>query len=148
MPELPIFPDGSEPLIASLEQRGKNRLPGILDLEIVDISKGSATLRCVITEKHLALNGYLHAGSVVALADTTAGYGCVGNLPEGGTGFTTIELKSNHVGTLLEGAMVANGTLAHGGRTTQVWDVTVSAEDTGKAIAFYRCTQLILYPRS
>ena len=148
MPDLPIFPDGSEPLIESLEQRGETRLPGILDLEIVDISKGSATLRCVITEKHLALNGYLHAGSVVALADTTAGYGCVGNLPEGGTGFTTIELKSNHVGTLLEGAMVANGTLAHGGRTTQVWDVTVTAEDTGKAIAFYRCTQLILYPSS
>ena len=135
MPDLPIFPDDPEALIESLEQRGKTRLPGILDLEIVDISKGSATLRCVITEKHLALNGYLHAGSVVALADTTAGYGCVGNLPEGGTGFTTIELKSNHVGTLLEGAMVANGTLAHGGRTTQVWDVTVTAEDTGKAMA-------------
>ncbi len=148
MPDLPIFPDDSESLIESLVERGRTRLPGILDLEIVDISKSSATLRCVVAEKHLALNGYLHAGSVVTLADTTAGYGCVGNLPEGGIGFTTIELKSNHVGTLLEGAMVANGTLAHSGRTTQVWDVTVSAEQSGKTLAFYRCTQLILYPRS
>jgi uncharacterized protein (TIGR00369 family) len=103
-------------------------------------------MRCVIAEKHLASNGYLHAASLVAVADTTAGYGCVASLPEGAIGFTTIELKSNHLGTLLEGALASTGSLAHRGRTTQVWDVTVEAEDTGKKIALFRCTQLILYP--
>jgi uncharacterized protein (TIGR00369 family) len=104
-------------------------------------------MRLVVEEKHLASNGYLHAASVVALADTAAGYGCVANLPEGAIGFTTIELKSNHLGTLLQGGLVADGSLAHGGRTTQVWDVVVSAEDTDRKIALFRCTQMILYPK-
>ena len=103
-------------------------------------------MRMEIGEKHLASNGYLHAASVVALADTTAGYGCVANLPSGAIGFTTIELKSNHLGTQLEGALLSEGSLAHGGRTTQVWDVGVTAEETSKKIALFRCTQMILYP--
>lgn len=146
MSERPHFPKDRLALSADLAERGRTKLPGLLDLELVEISDGSARMRCEVSEKHFALNGYLHAASVVALADTTAGYGCVGNLPTGGIGFTTIELKSNHVGTISGGAMVADGRLAHGGRTTQVWDVTVSAEDTGKPIALFRCTQLILYP--
>lgn len=147
MPDILYFPEDREALSADLVERGRSKLPGVLDLELVGISNGRARMRCEVSEKHFALNGYLHAASVVALADTTAGYGCVGNLPAGGIGFTTIELKSNHVGTITEGAMLAEGMLAHGGRTTQVWDVTVTSEETGKPIAFFRCTQMILYPR-
>ena len=146
MPALPEFPEDRQKLMDTLIARGKKRLPGVLDLELVEIGEGSSVMRCVISEKHLALNGYLHAAAIVALADTTAGYGCIGNLPKDGVGFTTIELKSNHVGTLLEGAMVATGTMAHGGRTTQVWDVTVNDEEKLRPLALFRCTQMILYP--
>ena len=145
MPEIPPFPKNRQELARTLEKLGAPRLPGLLGLELAELDDGSSRMRCVIDEKHLASNGYLHAASVVALADTTAGYGCVANLPEGAIGFTTIELKSNHLSTLLEGALVAEGTLAHGGRTTQVWDVKVSAEETGATIALFRCTQLIIY---
>jgi uncharacterized protein (TIGR00369 family) len=81
------------------------------------------------------------------LADTAAGYGCVANLPEGATGFTTIEMKVNFMGTLLEGILVAEARLIHGGRTTQVWDAEVRDEGSGKLLAAFRCTQFILYPR-
>jgi uncharacterized protein (TIGR00369 family) len=147
MPQIPPFPKDRAELSAALEKLGAPRLPGLLAIELVELSDGSSTMRMEIGERHLASNGYLHAASVVALADTTAGYGCVANLPEGAIGFTTIELKSNHLGTLLEGALVSKGALAHGGRTTQVWDVVVSAEETGKKVALFRCTQMILYPR-
>jgi uncharacterized protein (TIGR00369 family) len=145
MPELPHFPEDKQELTEVLEGLGAARLPGLLGLELIELGVGGARMRVEVAEKHLASNGYLHAASVVALADTTAGYGCVANLPEGAIGFTTIELKSNHLGTLLEGALVAAGTMAHGGRTTQVWDVVVSAEDSGKRIALFRCTQMLLY---
>ena len=148
MPDLPEFPEDRQRLMDTLIARSKKRLPGVLDLELVEIGDRSAAMRCVISERHLALNGYLHAAAVVALADTTAGYGCIGNLPKDATGFTTVELKSNHVGTLLEGTMVATGAMAHGGRTTQVWDVTVKDEATLKPLALFRCTQMILYPGS
>jgi uncharacterized protein (TIGR00369 family) len=147
MPEMPHFPRDRGELADILEGLGSTRLPGLLGLELVELGDGSSRMRCVVEEKHLASNGYLHAASVVALADTTAGYGCVANLPAGSIGFTTIELKSNHLGTLLEGALFSEGTLAHGGRTTQVWDVVITAEETGKKIALFRCTQMILYPR-
>jgi 1,4-dihydroxy-2-naphthoyl-CoA hydrolase len=147
MPEIPPFPTDRAELSGVLEGLGAPRLPGLLGIELVDLGDGSSKMRMEVAERHLASNGYLHAASVVALADTTAGYGCVANLPDGAIGFTTIELKSNHLGTLLEGALVSVGTLAHGGRSTQVWDVVVTAEESGKKVALFRCTQMVLYPR-
>lgn len=131
-----------------LKVAGADKLPGHLGLELVEIGEKSAVMRCEIQPFHIAPNGYLHAGSVLSLADTCAGYGCVGNLPTGATGFTTVELKANFVGTLLEGAMVATARMVHGGRTTQVWDVEVRAEKGGRKLALFRCTQMILYRRS
>ena len=81
------------------------------------------------------------------LADTAAGYGCTANLPPGAVGFTTIELKSNHLGTAREGLITCIARATHAGRTTQVWDAEVIHADTGKTIALFRCTQMILYPR-
>jgi len=96
---------------------------------------------------HMAPNGFLHAGSVVTLADTTCGYGCFANLPDGATGFTTIELKCNHLGTAREGTIVSRATPVHLGKTTQVWDAVVTHKETGRTIALFRCTQLVLYPK-
>ena len=106
---------------------------------------GRIIIRAIKTAKALAC---LHAGSVVALADTAAGYGCVANLPKGATGFTTIELKSNHLGTAQEGTVDCLAKAAHLGRTTQVWDSVVGHRETGRTIALFRCTQMVLYARA
>ena len=95
----------------------------------------------------LAPNGYLHAGTVVALADSACGYGCIASLPDGATGFTTIELKTNFLATALEGTIRAESRRVHGGRTTQIWDATIS-DDAGKTLALFRRTQLLLYPKA
>jgi len=95
----------------------------------------------------LAPNGFLHAGSVVSLADTCAGYGCIANLPEGAQGFTTIELKSNYLATAREGVVECVATAAHLGRTTQVWDAIATVKATAKKLVLFRCTQLVLYPK-
>jgi 1,4-dihydroxy-2-naphthoyl-CoA hydrolase len=126
-------------------QAGK--LPDHLGLEWTRLERGAVDGRFVVREHHIAPNGYLHAASVIALADTACGYGCMASKPDGASGFTTIELKSNFLGTLLQGAVACEARLAHGGRTTQVWDATVRDEATGKTLALFRCTQMILYPR-
>ena len=95
----------------------------------------------------LAPNGYLHAAAVIALADTACGYGTSTNLPDGANNFTTIELKSNFLGSAREGTITCLATRLHSGRTTQVWDAEVRNEVSGKTIALFRCTQLILYPQ-
>ncbi len=99
-----------------------------------------------VEQRHLAPNGYLHAASVIALADTAAGYGCAAHLPDGASGFTTIELKSNFLGTSLEGRITTRATLVHGGRTTQIWDAIVR-DHKERTIALFRCTQMVLWPK-
>ena len=94
----------------------------------------------------LAPNGFLHAVSVIALADTTCGYGTRMLLPEGASNFTTIELKSNHLSTAREGVVTCEARAVHAGRTTQVWDAEVR-DEAGKLMALFRCTQAVLYPR-
>ena len=126
---------------------GEGKLPGHLGIEVQEVVRGAARMRIPLADHHLAPNGYLHAATVIALADTACGYGCVASMPEGGTGFTTIELKANFLGTALSGGIACEATLVHGGRTTQVWDAIVTNEETGKTIALFRCTQMVLYPR-
>jgi uncharacterized protein (TIGR00369 family) len=109
------------------------------------VADGRVEARLPVRDDLLAPNGYLHAAAVIALADTASGYGCVAALPEGATGFTTIELKTNFLGTATEGAVRCEAVQVHGGRTTQVWDATVTTEETGKTLALFRCTQLLLY---
>ena len=126
---------------------GEGTLPGLLGVEIVALSTGRVVSRLEIRPHHAAPNGYLHAATVVALADTSCGYGCLANLPEGASGFTTVELKANFIATLTAGTLRCEAVLVHGGRSTQLWDATVSSEGDGKLLALFRCTQLLLRPR-
>lgn len=146
MPDVPAFPSDPAELRAFLEAAGSERLPGLLGLALTDLQPGTCTMQLRLETKHEASNGYLHAATVVALADSAAGYGTVASLPAGAYGFTTIELKSNHLSTLRSGGITAVATMVHGGRTTQVWDAVVTADETGRTVAVFRNTQLILYP--
>ena len=141
------FPRGFQALADMLIEAGKEKLPGHLGLELIEITEGGAVMRCYIGQQHFAPHGYLHGGLIMSIADTVAGYGCLGNLPDGGISFTTIEAKTNFLGTIRQGAILAKGIMIHGGRTTQVWDVEVADESGGKTLATFRCTQMILYPR-
>ena len=124
---------------------GDGYLPGHLGVEIIAVNAREVESRMQVRREVMAPNGYLHAASVVALADTSCGYGCVAALPEGARGFTTIELKSNFLGTARDGAILCRATPAHLGRNTQVWDAVVTKEADGKVIALFRCTQMVLW---
>jgi len=132
--------------IANLNARGDEYLPGYLGIQVTSLAQGSATSRMPVKKLHIAPNDFLHAASVVALADTTCGYATIAHLPEGAASFTTIELKSNHLGTVRDGSIACTATAQHLGRTTQVWDAVVTDEASGRKIALFRCTQMILWP--
>ena len=111
---------------------GADCFPGFVGIEVLVVEKNFAVARLEIKNFHFAPNGYLHAGSIITLADTIAGYACLYNLPDKGVSFTTIELKSNFLGSIKNGAIKAEANLQHSGRTTQVWDVTVTNEENEK----------------
>lgn len=129
-------------------QISQGHLPGHLGMVVTQVGPSELRAEMPIQQVLMAPNGFLHAGSVVALADTAAGYGCIANLPEGANGFTTLELKSNHLGTAREGTVDCVASAVHLGRTTQVWDALVTHRESGKTLALFRCTQMVLYPRA
>jgi uncharacterized protein (TIGR00369 family) len=128
-------------------RRSRGHLPGLAGVEILTVEAGSVRSRLAVRREVMAPNGFLHAASVVALADTSCGYGCVAHLPEGASGFTTLELKANFLGTAREGVIACLARAVHLGRTTQVWDAEVSLEGTEKRIALFRCTQMVLWQK-
>lgn len=132
---------------AYFNARGKGALPGHIGLRITAVQPTEICSELTVEAIHMAPNGFLHAGTLVTLADTSCGYGCIVNLPEGAAGFTTIELKSNHLGTTRDGLIKCVAKLVHAGRTTQVWDAIVKHHESGKTLALFRCTQMVLYPK-
>ncbi|MGH2970721.1 MAG: PaaI family thioesterase [Gaiellaceae bacterium] len=132
--------------LAQLRELGSSGLPGLLGIDVYDVGDGVARARLELAPVHQAPNGFLHAGTVVSLADSACGYGCILNLPDGATGFTTIELKTNFLRSAQAGTLECEARLVHGGRTTQVWDATVTDAE-GRPMALFRCTQLLLRAR-
>ena len=133
--------------VAQLTERQKGHLPDHLGLEWLEAEPGRVKGRFTVAPHHMAPNGFLHAASVIALADSACGYGCIISKPEAAVGFTTIELKSNFLGTAREGGVACEAILVHGGRNTQVWDAVITNEQTAKTMALFRCTQMILYAK-
>ncbi|MGF6530356.1 1,4-dihydroxy-2-naphthoyl-CoA hydrolase [Paraburkholderia sp. GAS206C] len=129
--------------VESLMERQRGSLPDMLGVRVIALEEGSLTAELTVRRELLAPNGFLHAASVIGLADTACGYACIAHLPETARSFTTIELKSNFLGTCVDGTIRAVARGVHLGRTTQVWDATVS-DPNGKTIALFRCTQMVL----
>jgi 1,4-dihydroxy-2-naphthoyl-CoA hydrolase len=137
-----------EVTLETLRERARSGLPQLVGLQVIELRENALVMRLPIRPEVLAPNGYLHAASVIALADTCCGFACAAHLPEGAINFTTIELKSNFLGTATEGTLEAEAVAAHLGRTTQVWDAPVRHIESNRTIALFRCTQMVLWPRN
>jgi 1,4-dihydroxy-2-naphthoyl-CoA hydrolase len=138
---------GSRRTAAEWNARGADNLPGLLGIVFDKVEPTEVVAKVAVRQAVMAPNGYLHAGTVVTLADTCCGYGTFASLPEGARGFTTIELKCNFFGSAWDGILVCVARPLHQGRTTQVWDATVTPEGATKPIAQFRCTQMVLWPK-
>lgn len=128
----------------AFRNRQQGTLPDRYGLQVTSVSEGHVAAELEVQPWMLAPNGYLHAASVILLADTGCGYATMAHLPEGAKNFTTVELKSNFLGTTKSGVIRAECVAEHLGRTTHVWSATVFNAE-GRKIALFRCTQMILW---
>ena len=147
MADAPKHAGSTQLSLEQLQALAKGYLPDLIGVEVLEVDTGRSRMRLELRRELMALNGFIHAGAVTSFADTSCGYGAMASLPKGAYGFTTIELKCNFMGTVREGAILAEATLHHAGRMTQVWDARVYAEGDERTLALFRCTQMILYPR-
>ena len=77
-------------LLDRLNERGVGTLPGLIGIEVLEAEKGRLASRLKLRDELMAPNGYLHAATIVALADTSCCYGTFVSLPQGAEGFTTV----------------------------------------------------------
>ena len=111
------------------------------------LEEGLLVAELDIRPELLAPNGYLHAATVIALADTACGYGCIAHLPEGAENFTTVELKSNFLGTARDGTIAASRSPRTSAGRRRSGTRPSRGTPTAKPIALFRCTQMILWPK-
>lgn len=121
--------------------------PGLHGVVFDENDKDRVVGHIDVTPPLIAGTGFLFAPAIISLADTLCAAGCGSNIPEGHS-FTTVELKTNFMSSARVGErVVAVATPAHLGRQTHVWDVEVTNETTGRRMALFRCTQMVLAPR-
>ena len=147
-PSDPLQVRGLSVTAAQLNALSEGRLPDHLGIRVESVSATEVRATMAVGRHLSAPNGFLHGGALVSLADTACGNGCIANLPPQASGFTTIELKSNHLGTAIDGHVDCVATPAHLGRTTQVWDAVITHRESGRTLALFRCTQMVLYPKA
>jgi uncharacterized protein (TIGR00369 family) len=139
----PRMSDQDDPVVRMNEFFGP-LVPGMLGCVFTEVTKDLVVGHIDVTEKLIAGTGYLFAPAVIALADTLCAAGTPWNAPPDTT-FTTIELKTNFLGSARVGERVeGRAAPQHVGRTTQVWDCVVTNLASGRTIALFRNTQMIL----
>jgi uncharacterized protein (TIGR00369 family) len=143
-PVLTMIPQSEWPMV--VEQMGRGGFSDLFGMTIIRSVQGHVQTQMVLRDElMLHPGGLLHAGTMLGLADTSAGWGCVLNLPDHASGFTTIEGKANFIAT--SGApeiLICDAHLVHGGQTTQVWDTEVRRSRDHRVLCLYRCTQALL----
>lgn len=115
-----------------------------MGVEITDASPDRVVGKLVVRPDLCTTGGTLHGGAVMAFADSLGALGAYLSLPQGATGTTTVESKTNFLGAAKSGTVVtAEATPVHIGKRTSVWQTKLTGED-GKAIALIIQTQLVL----
>jgi 1,4-dihydroxy-2-naphthoyl-CoA hydrolase len=131
--------------VADVNRAMAGTFPALLGIAYLEVRPGHVVSRLDLRADLLApTNGVLHGGALVAVADSACGVGAAVSLPPDARGHATAELKANFLGPVREGSVSCEAQLLHGGRSTQVWDAVVKDERTGKTVAVFRCTQLLL----
>lgn len=137
----------SQERVARLNEFARHKHPGLVGVELEICEADLVTGKMIVTEPVIAGTGFLWAPVVITLADWLCAAGMSPNLPEGAS-FTTVELKTNFLGSATEGEIVSGRAVpVHRGKSTHVWDVEVRNETKNRVIALFRCTQMILYPK-
>jgi uncharacterized protein (TIGR00369 family) len=121
-------------------------LCALLGVEATEASPQQVVLTLDWRPELCTSGGLLHGGAVMALADAAGGASAFLNLPEGATGTSTIESKTNFLGAVTEGTVVATATPLHVGGMTIVIETVVHHGD--RLVAKVTQTQAVLRPRS
>ena len=116
----------------------------LLQIEIVEASKEGIRGKLKVRPEMCTAGHILHGGAIMSFADTLGAFAAMHVLPEGANGTTTLESKTNFLGSAKEGeTVVGHCTPVHVGRRTSVWQTKITTE-AGRNVALVTQTQMVL----
>jgi 1,4-dihydroxy-2-naphthoyl-CoA hydrolase len=118
-----------------------------LGAELLESTPELVRARLEWMPERCTLNGIMHGGAMMALADNCGGICAFLNLPEGAIGTATIESKTNFLRGVSSGSVTASTRPLHVGRTMAVLE-TELVRDDGKLAAKVTQTQVFHYSRA
>lgn len=121
----------------------RNTMVEHLGITITAIGDNFIEARMPVDKRTHQPMGLLHGGASVALAETLGSFGaflCVNPEEKACVG---LEINANHIRSVREGFVIGRATPKHIGKTTQVWEITVSTEE-GKLVCVSRLTVQVL----
>jgi uncharacterized protein (TIGR00369 family) len=121
----------------------KGTLPEHLGIAFEDVSAARVVATMTVRAEVTTTGGRLHGGAIMALADTVGAVGAFLNLPEGATGTTTIESKTNFFAGVSEGVVRATAEPVHIGKRTSCWTTRI-VDAKGRLVAQVTQTQMVL----
>ena len=114
-----------------------------LDVQAITVQPGEVRARLAWSEGVCTSGGMMHGGAIITLADSTGALCAFLNLPEGASGTSTIESKTNFLRAVRSGYVEAVSRPLHTGRTVVVIETDVTDAD-GKLCARITQSQAVL----
>jgi len=129
-----------------LNDHAKNSMVEHVGIEFVEV--GDNYLKAIMPVDHRTKQpmGLLHGGASVTLAETMGSTASFLVL-EDGFYSVGLEIKANHIKSATQGVVTGVVVPLHMGKTTQIWDISITNED-GELTCASRITMAVLKMKS
>ncbi len=103
----------------------KGNLMETLQIEFVDVGEDFLSARMPVSSRVHQLDGILHGGATVALAETVGSAAVAVLNRDAKVSTVGIEISANHLRSVSEGHVTATAKPIHMGKTIQLWEIKV-----------------------
>lgn len=132
------------------ESFGRQRLLSTLGARLLRVADGEVDIELPFCEAIQQQHGFVHAGAIATIADSSCGYACLTRMPEG-SAVLSVEFKINLLAPAVGERFVARGRVVRMGRTVGVATAEVIAHTASKddvCIALMQATMMRVEPRN
>ena len=119
-------------------------LADALGIEITEVAEGYLEGRMPVDGRTHQPMGLLHGGASVALAETLGSIAAAMRLDRTKQAAVGLEINANHLKGVRDGWVRGRATPVHVGRSTQVWEIRISHEETGALVCISRITMAVI----
>jgi len=119
-------------------------LADALGMELVAFTDEYLEARMPVDGRTHQPMGLLHGGASVALAETLGSIGATTRIDPTKQACVGLEINANHIKGVRDGWVRGRATPLHVGRSTQVWEIRITHEETGTLVCISRITMAVI----